>query len=275
VSGRGQNGVTLDFAVEDTGIGMNQEQMDAIFSAFTQADNSATRRYGGVGLGLTLTRQMVKLMGGEIAVSSEEGKGSAFSFSCVFPLPISAPAAPPEQDAQEEDAQIEDAREEKAPEEETAKDAGAEDTKNAENDDDENALLRGMHVLLVEDNEVNALIATELLNAVDVEVTTAQNGSEALDRLAETTRTKGSPAFDMVLMDLQMPVMDGYEATKIIKETPEYRDIPVYALTAHALPEERERCLALGMNDHLTKPIDLDSFYGALREVALSKASKN
>jgi signal transduction histidine kinase len=243
VSERGGNSVTLNFAVEDTGIGMSQRQMDEIFSAFNQADNSATRKYGGAGIGLTITQQMVKLMGGDIAVSSEEGVGTVFRFSCVFPLveEISTPAASPE---------------EALPEKEN---------------EDENAVLRGMRVLLVEDNEINTLIAMELLNAVDIEVTTAQNGSEALERLAEASRGNIHPPFDLVLMDLQMPVMDGYEATKIINETPEYRDIPIYALTAHALPEEKERCFALGMKEHLIKPIDVEVFYAALREVALSK----
>jgi CheY-like chemotaxis protein len=243
VSGRGSGGVTLDFAVEDTGIGMSRQQTGEVFSAFNQADNSATRKYGGAGLGLTLTQQMLKLMGGEIAVSSEEGKGSTFSFSCVFPIAdaLSAPAG----------------------------DAGKAEDEIA----DENAVLRGMRVLLVEDNEINTLIATELLDAVGVEVTAAQNGREALDRLKEAKEARPDcPAFDLVLMDLQMPVMDGYEATQHIEEKPEYRDIPIYALTAHALPEERARCFDLGMKEHLTKPIDVNSFYAALREAAPRKS---
>jgi CheY-like chemotaxis protein len=123
----------------------------------------------------------------------------------------------------------------------------------------------------VEDNEINALIAEELLDAVGIEVTTAQNGKEALDLMAKAARADGSTAFDLVLMDLQMPVMDGYEATKIIRETSEYDDIPVYALTAHAFPDEKTRCLAIGMDGHLTKPIDIEAFYGALREAAEPK----
>jgi CheY-like chemotaxis protein len=236
VSGRGQNEVTMNFAVEDTGIGMSQGQIDEIFTAFNQADNSATRKYRGTGLGLAITRQMAELMGGTIGVQSEEGRGSRFTFSCKFPLA--------EAEGEPSDAA-------------------------APNDADKNSVLRGMKVLLAEDNEINALIAMELLDAVGVEVTTARNGSEALECL-KTASDSGRPRFDLVLMDLQMPVMDGYEATKIIKGMPEYRDIPIYALTAHAFPEERERCLALGMKDHLTKPIDVESFYSALREVAVS-----
>ncbi len=125
-----------------------------------------------------------------------------------------------------------------------------------------------MRVLLVEDNKINAIIATELLRAVGITVTGAVNGAEAIDRLADAVKTHESPPFDLILMDLQMPVMDGYEASKIIKSTPEYKDIPIFALTAHAFAEERDRCLALGMQEHIAKPVDVEKFYEALRHVA-------
>jgi signal transduction histidine kinase len=243
VSGRSGQDVTLDFAVEDTGIGMNPEQAGRIFSAFSQADSSFTRKYGGTGLGLTIAREMVELMGGRIAVSSEEGKGTIFSFSCAFPLPGVEEKAPG------------------APEEAAA------------NAEDENAVLRGMRVLLVEDNEVNSLIAGELLEAVGIAVTTAENGEEALKRLEEAPKTDGGPPFDIVLMDLQMPVMDGYEATKHILDNPEYQGMSVFAMTAHAYAEEKERALAMGMKGHLTKPIDVETLYRALREVAVSRGA--
>jgi CheY-like chemotaxis protein len=241
VSGRSGRDVTLDFAVEDTGIGMSREQTEGIFSAFSQADSSFTRKYGGAGLGLTIARGMVELMGGKIAVSSEEGKGAIFSFSCVFPLPEEGDDA-----------------------------SGA--LKEAAEDDDENAVLRGMRVLLVEDNEVNSLIADELMSAVGIAVTTAENGEEALKRLAEAPRTGGAP-FDAVLMDLQMPVMDGYDATERILGNPEYRGMPIFAMTAHAYSEEKERALAAGMKGHLTKPVDVKILYQTLREVAASRAA--
>jgi CheY-like chemotaxis protein len=242
VSKLGSDGVTLDFAVEDTGIGMSPKQMDDIFAAFNQADNSYSRKYGGLGIGLAITREMVELMGGHIGVSSEEGKGTVFTFSCLFPLA------------------------EEAPESDTS---GAE-TPNG----DQNAVLKGLRVLLVEDNEINTMIATELLDDVGADVTTAENGREALEKLAQAAKTNGQPPFDLVLMDLQMPIMDGYEATKIIRENSEYENMPVYALTAHALPEERARCLQLGMGDHLTKPIDVATFYEALRGVAEKKVQQ-
>ncbi|MDR3348878.1 MAG: response regulator [Acidaminococcales bacterium] len=235
VARQGNGEVTLGFAVADTGIGMGEEQIGNIFSAFNQADNSATRKYGGSGLGLTIARQLAELMGGKITVASKEGAGTTFSFSCAFPLADASQGAP------------------------AAKAADA----------DENALLRGMRVLLVEDNEVNALIATELLAAVGVEVTGAQNGREALERLADAAlANEGRAPFDLILMDLQMPVMDGYEATKTILGMPRYRDIPIFALTAHAFDEEKKRCFALGMKGHLTKPIDVENFYRTLREIA-------
>jgi signal transduction histidine kinase len=233
VSALDETGAVIDFAVDDTGIGMSPGQVENIFAAFNQADNSSTRKYGGIGIGLSITSQMVELMGGKISVKSEEGRGTTFSFSCKFAL--ADKASPPEDSTEEE-----------------------------------NVMLDGMRVLLVEDNEINTMIAVELLDAVGVKVTTAENGAEAIDQLAAArSASSGSDKpFDLVLMDLQMPVMDGYEATKIIKGMPEYRDIPIYALTAHAFPEEKERCFALGMSKHLTKPIDTEAFYAALREAA-------
>ncbi|GHV23621.1 hypothetical protein AGMMS49959_17250 [Planctomycetales bacterium] len=234
VAHRGERDAMLTFTVEDTGIGMNPKQIDEIFTAFNQADNSYSRRYQGAGLGLTITKQMVELMGGKIGVVSVEGKGTTVTFTGSFSLP-DAPAAP-------------------------EKDAAPTNV---------NAVLRGLRVLLVEDNEINTMIAVELLNAVGIETTTAENGAEALKKLAASA-ANGTPP-DLVLMDLQMPVMDGYEATKIILAMPEYRDLPIFALTAHDFPEERARSAARGMKKHLAKPIDTDVFYAALREVAAGK----
>ncbi|GHT45938.1 hypothetical protein FACS189454_06260 [Planctomycetales bacterium] len=231
--------VTIHFAVEDTGIGISEQKLDEIFAVFNQADNSATRKYGGVGIGLTVTREIVELMGGKINVASEVGKGTSFTFSCAFPIAGDTAAA----------------------------DTNAENTENNENGN-KNEILKGLRVLLVEDNKINALVATRLLQAVGIEVTSAINGNVALEKLAEATKINPEKPFDLVLMDLQMPVMDGYEATKIIKGKDEYHNIPVFALTAHTLPEDRERCLALGMQDHLNKPIDIEIFYKTLREVA-------
>jgi len=237
VSRRDPNNVLIDFSVADTGIGMSRQMMDEIFAVFMQADSSPSRKYGGTGIGLAITREMVRLMGGTITVSGKEGHGTTFTFSCPFQVPDgifgsdSLPEPP-------------------------APDTGI------------NEALRGMRVLLVEDNKVNAMIATMLLQSVGIDVTLAVNGVESLERLAEAEKSYGSPAFHLVLMDLQMPIMDGYEATKIIKSMPKYKDIPVFALTAHAFAEERDRCFTLGMQEHLTKPIDTRKLYEAIRSVA-------
>jgi signal transduction histidine kinase len=244
VSSLSSGNAVVDFAVEDTGIGISKEQIDAIFAAFNQADNSATRKYGGVGIGLTVTRQIVELMGGKMSVSSEEGKGTLFSFSCPFLI--------------------------------DSKDSALNGLKGAikdaeEGDDERNVVLRGSRILLVEDNEINAMIAAELLKAVNADITIAINGSEALRELDEAEKTYGARAFDIILMDLQMPIMDGYEATQKIKGSPLYRDIPIYALTAHAFPEDKERCFSLGMAGHLSKPIDVELFYATLRDAIIAE----
>jgi CheY-like chemotaxis protein len=231
------NNVMVEFTVADTGIGMSSKQIQEVFTAFHQGDNSATRRYHGVGIGLTIVREMIELMGGTISVTSEEGKGTVFTFSCPFQIP-------------------EDVAVQKQP------------TVVAIPPDGANDVLCGMRVLLVEDNKINAIIAAELLRSVGIDVTVAGNGAEGLERLAEAAKLRGNKPFDLVLMDLQMPVMDGYEATKIIKNTPEYKDIPIFALTAHAFAEERDRCLDLGMQEHLPKPIDVEKFYEVLRTIA-------
>jgi signal transduction histidine kinase len=238
VAKRDASDVTVYFAVEDTGIGMSREQVEEIFSAFNQADNSASRKYGGAGIGLTVTKQMVELMGGSISVSSQPGIGTQFSFICTFPLHVAQEQQP--------DPEPQDGAAGGAP---------------------ENAPLRGMRVLLAEDNDINAIIVTELLSSVGVDVTTAENGAAALRILDEASQSREGAPFDLILMDLQMPVMDGYEATERIKNTPQYASIPIFALTAHAFDEERDRCFALGMEKHLTKPIDVEALYAALREV--------
>jgi CheY-like chemotaxis protein len=126
-------------------------------------------------------------------------------------------------------------------------------------------------VLLVDDNDVNTLVAKNLLKKMGLEVTTAENGEAALRRLEEAGRTGRRPVFDMVLMDIQMPVMDGFEATKHIRENPEYDGLVIVAMTAHAFAEEREHCLAAGMNRHLTKPIDLPALRRTLRHYILNE----
>ncbi|HZN56808.1 MAG TPA: PAS domain S-box protein [Planctomycetota bacterium] len=347
--------VQLKFSVTDTGIGMTREQSAKLFQPFTQADMSTTRKHGGTGLGLTICRRLVELMGGRIWLESNPGVGTSFSFTVwlgvgekkstgkVLPEKLSqlrvlivddnpaareilheplshivrsvdlvasgreAVAAVQQQDATEPydvvfmDWQmsgmdgLQASRHIKSAEtlqhqpaivlvtafgrEEVREEAerlqldgfllkpvtksmivdtlvnvfgrGTEETSLAVEGQEER--LRGARILLAEDNEINQQIAVELLEGAGAKVTVASNGRDAVDLLAKGPKP---PAFDVVLMDLQMPEMDGYQATTKIRADERFADLPVVAMTAHATIEERQRCLAAGMNDHISKPID-------------------
>jgi two-component system sensor histidine kinase/response regulator len=357
----GEN-VKLEFAVRDTGIGMDPEQAGRLFQPFTQADGSTTRKYGGTGLGLTICKRLVDLMNGDIWVDSAPGRGSSFFFTAWFGLGREETAngeLPPElrglrvliADDSESVRQvlaesleqfgmrtatvgsgeaaveavrtaaasdpfrvvlmdwrmpgidgIEAARRIKQPES-TARPAPAVIMVTAFGHDEirqqadavgveglvvkpvSHAMLldalrkavatatgvaasapekrpeyglEGLRVLLVEDNEINKQIAEELLRTVGAIVSIATNGAEAVAKVND------AGPFDAVLMDVQMPVMDGYEATRIIRSDARFTSLPIIAMTAHALVEERKRCLAVGMNDHVSKPIDPDLLFQTL-----------
>ena len=216
--------VRLRFAVRDTGIGILPAQQSRLFSAFSQADGSTTRRYGGTGLGLAISRKLTDLMGGEIGVESAPGVGS--TFSCLLPFSLD-PAA-----REAEPAVIPTAG--------LRADAATPPPR-----------LTGARVLLVEDNDINQQVAREMLERLGLVVEIADQGRAAVARLrAQPDR------YALVLMDLQMPEMDGFEATRRIREELGLTDLPIIAMTAHALADERRHCLASGMNDHLAKPID-------------------
>jgi signal transduction histidine kinase/DNA-binding response OmpR family regulator len=219
VKSLGEQEVTLNMAVTDTGEGIAPDKQREIFEPFTQADASTSRRYGGTGLGLAISRQLVRLMGGEMWVESAPGEGSTFMFECRLLL-----ASPDEAVSLEGPAA-------------TALEPAADGP--------------GLEVLLAEDNPVNQKLASALLRRMGHQVTLASDGQEALDLLDEGR-------FDLVLMDVQMPGMDGIEATARIRQREEGtgRRLPIVALTAHALKGDRERILAAGMDDYLTKPID-------------------
>jgi signal transduction histidine kinase/ActR/RegA family two-component response regulator len=212
---------TVRISVSDTGIGMTKETIERLFSHFSQADASITRRFGGTGLGLAITRQLARLMGGEVAVTSRLGEGSTFEISFVAPLGAPASATQAEED-----------RPLGAPAEGPIRQAV------------------GARVLLVDDNAVNRNVVKLFMASLGPQITEAVNGQEALDRLAEQE-------FDIVLLDVHMPVMDGKEAIRRIRASDQpWRDIPVIALTADAMSGDRERFLAMGMSDYLSKPID-------------------
>ncbi|MDR2725729.1 MAG: response regulator [Candidatus Adiutrix sp.] len=242
--------IAVAFAVQDTGIGMTREQAANLFQAFTQADDSISRRYGGTGLGLNIAKSLVNLMNGKITVKSEPDRGTTMSFHCFFGLDTLVP---------EEDPLA-------------ALLAGRSGTKAAKAEDAESSGLKGHRVLLVEDNDVNVLVAKSLLKKMGLDVTLAGNGEEALARLEEADGKGFSPAFDTVLMDLQMPVMDGFEATRRIRSQSRYNGLIVVAMTAHAFDEERDRCLACGMNGHISKPIDVALLKKTLRRFILHEA---
>ncbi|TWB44523.1 CHASE domain-containing protein [Nitrospirillum pindoramense] len=222
----------LRFAVTDTGIGIPREIIPTLFSAFTQADTSTTRRYGGSGLGLAICKRLVDLMGGEIGVDSQPGAGSTFWFT--VPVRVAEPAAT------------------QAPARPTrpAEAGGRQRPKR----------LDGMRLLMVEDNAINQDVGRLLLQSEGATVTIAGDGQQAVDWLRATPRD-----FDLVLMDMQMPVMDGYEATRLIRAELGLTALPIIALTAGVLDAERARAYEAGINDFLTKPFDLEGLVATIR----------
>ena len=359
---RDEDDVSLRFAVRDSGIGMSEEQMAKLFQSFSQADASTTRKFGGTGLGLTISKRLVEMMGGEIGVESEAGKGSTFFFSAHFgigPEPVRrGPRALPEELADLRVLIVDDnptsriilarylesfgfttgevaSGEEAISELERAEHPyklvlmdwkmpglnGIESTRRIQSDQKLSEMphilmvsaygreelmhqaedvgisaylvkpvnpstlldailesfdyaevrpggvtqveaaehLRGAHLLLVEDNEINQQVAEELLLQAGISVAIAANGKLGVDML------KANPTgFDGVLMDIQMPVMDGYTATGEIRKDPRFEDLPVIAMTANAMAGDREKAIAAGMSDHVAKPIDVKELFEVL-----------
>lgn len=202
----------LCWHVLDSGIGMSPELQAVLFEAFTQADSSTSRVYGGSGLGMTISHRLTTAMGGELNVRSELGKGSEFTFT----VPVTV--ATTEQRAHYQNL--------------------ASSTPQVE-------LPGPANILVVEDNPINQEVITEQLNGLGMKITLANNGQEAVEQVRKS-------AFDIVLMDIQMPVMDGYTATREIRQLGIV--VPIVALTAAAMFEDKQKALAAGMNDHLSKP---------------------
>ena len=222
-------GPQIKISVADSGIGMTEEQMNRMFQRFTQADSSTTRRYGGTGLGLAISKTLVELMGGTIGVSSQPGSGSTFWFT----LPLIAAAHAPSESAAAAVPVLPVA--EPAAASSLSSDAPG-----------------GGRLLLVEDNFVNQRVAVYMLAKLGHQVDVALHGREAIGMLSKVR-------YDLVLMDCQMPEMDGFDATRIIRDRSSAvldHDVPVIAMTANAFPEDRARALACGMSDFLSKPVD-------------------
>jgi len=222
----GEKHARVRFEVRDSGIGIPSEALPRLFHAFEQADNSTTRKYGGTGLGLTITRRLAELMGGEVGVETQPGHGSTFWFTAQLPISRAeaegAPARLPE---------------------------------NAEQ------LLRARHggrrILIVDDEPVNLEVARFLLEDSGLRVDTAADGEEA-------TRWASKETYALILMDMQMPKLDGLSATRLIRQTKGYELTPILAMTANAFTEDRQHCLEAGMNDFLTKPFNPDVLFGLL-----------
>ena len=220
-------GPSLQFEIVDTGIGMNREQMDVVFQPFVQADASVRRRFGGTGLGLAISRQLAEKLGGGISVQSELGRGS--TFRVVVPV-----------GSLDNVKMVEDPFNQEAGEEETR---GRDDWTRLKSPD--------CRILLAEDSADIRRLVSQILRKAGAEVTAVENGQIAYEQ-AKESKESGTP-FDIILMDMQMPVMDGYTATTRLRE--QGYPHPIIALTAHAMAGDREKCLAAGCNDYITKPV--------------------
>lgn len=223
----------LRFAVKDTGIGISPETQARIFKPFEQGDASTTRKYGGTGLGLVIASQLITMMGGIITIHSELEKGSEFAFSLWFPL--------------------------------TDKNDVPQSPDDAALATDDRPFLKDKHVLLVEDNEINTMIAIYALESMGARVDTAENGLAGSDKYIATP-----DKYAYIFMDIQMPIMDGYQATRRIRESgcPGCGDIPIIAMTANVFKEDRDAAYQAGMNHHIGKPFDLHAIETTLRSLA-------
>jgi PAS domain S-box-containing protein len=252
--------ILVRFVVHDTGIGISRDNQGRLFESFTQGDDSSTRKYGGTGLGLAISKQLVELMGGEIGVESEPQRGSHFWFTVLFGAaaenertlaprqrpPMPAPPPPVARPAPTSpSAPV-------APKQETKPSAGSASPNNGA------VISRKYRILLAEDNEINKRITLRLLDKLGLAADAVMNGEEAVAALEKSK-------YDLVLMDCQMPGMDGYEATAAIRNREgTARRTPICALTANAMEGDREKCLAAGMDDYVSKPVGLEKLREAL-----------
>jgi CheY-like chemotaxis protein len=228
----GPGAMTVRFSVTDTGIGIPASQLDMIFDGFTQAEASTARRFGGTGLGLAISARIVELMGGKLAVSSEVGRGSRFWFDISLgTVPDDAALPPAAVAAVTPRALVQRPRR-----------------------------LDGVRLLVVEDNALNRQVAFELLDAEGAQVDLAEGGQQGVDMA-----TGPAHAYDAVIMDVQMPDVDGLAATRRIRAVARLSQLPILAMTANVAPADRDACLAAGMDSHIGKPFDIDEVVARLR----------
>lgn len=236
-SGNYQHGkVLVEFSIRDTGIGIPKEKLENIFERFRQAESHTARKYGGTGLGLSIARQLVELQGGTLSVESKFKAGSVFTFSIPYKKSTQKKAFP----------------------EPTGKKYNM------------NALSK-LKILLVEDNQLNVKLILSLFSGNKLKLQVAENGSVGIDRLiANNGSTSRNTPFDIILLDMEMPVMNGYEAATIIRNELK-NNIPIIAMTAHAMAGEREKCLSLGMNDYISKPLNAHLLFEKIYDLTKKK----
>jgi PAS domain S-box-containing protein len=230
-----ENGLcTIQISVTDTGIGIDEEQKARLFNSFQQAESSTARKYGGTGLGLSISKSIVEMMDGEIWVESELGQGSTFTFI------IKAERAAADKPGRQEQAQ--------------------------ETQADLSGIFAGCRILLAEDVEINREIVLALLEPTEIAVDCAENGAQAVRMFKEAP-----DKYNAILMDVQMPEMDGYEATRLIRkmDIAQAKSIPIFAMTANVFKEDIEKCLKAGMNGHIGKPLDFSKIMETLRSACL------
>jgi signal transduction histidine kinase/PAS domain-containing protein len=235
---QGEQFCTIRVDVTDSGIGISEEQKERLFHSFEQADNNTSRKFGGTGLGLAISKSIVEMMGGKIQVESENGKGATFSFTVKMQKGRDKPAGTGSIPAEEKPAEI--------------------------------PVYPGKCVLLVEDIDINREIVMSLLEPAQLQIVCAENGKQAVEKYCAAPEK-----YDMIFMDVQMPEMDGYEATRRIrafendlrqKATVSAKRIPIIAMTANVFKEDVEKCLAAGMNSHVGKPLDMEAVLKKLKE---------
>jgi PAS domain S-box-containing protein len=226
---------TLEIRVTDTGIGISEEQQGRLFRSFAQVDSSISRKYGGTGLGLVISKSIVELMEGDIRIESKLGQGASFIFTAR--VGIGEPAAAKVPAGRGEDAAVE-----------SGTDAGT---------------FEGRRILLAEDVEINREIVQSILEPMGFKIDEAENGREAFDKFAANPGI-----YDLIFMDIHMPEVDGYEATRLIRklDNPSAGKVPIIAMTANVFKEDVERCLAAGMNGHVGKPLNFDDVIALLQK---------